>query len=280
MRDPCRLVQLCPCQHNRLQPKSLHPMKNRISLALLALLLSSPVLTLAQTKAGKIQAAYLCAFGRGADGGEINYWTGQPDQSVSQYVNLHRNFIRQSAGEREAVIRRSYQDAFGRPANDGEVKHWSQYNQTYAEMLNNHLNYIRDNGGVKDEVIRASYRQSFGREPQTGELTFWRQHTHTYNQLVAMHETWKQTNPSGANTGSANTSERNVKEGNLGSMMAAPVSRELVSQIQSVAGGSALINLNGARAVPTNGGGLIQNGGAYLIVKASPVLLDGLRGGK
>jgi hypothetical protein len=227
---------------------------------LLTLLLTSPVLTMAQTKAGKIQAAYLCAFGRPANQAEFNYWNGQPEQTtVSDYVNGHRAFIRQSKAEREAVIQRSYLDGMGRSAQSGEVQYWSKFNQTYGEMLTNHVNYLRGNLGEKDKVIQASYGRVFGRGPQAGELTFWRQQNHTYLQLIAMHESWKRRYPNQPNTG-----RKLMFFGPITSfVLSIATSVQTVAEIIAAGGGNILAQ--GAALIGNDGSTLVGNDGASLI---------------
>lgn len=257
--DPRSLNHHLCCAYQSVHDQPISIMKKIVVLFSLALLLASPLLTLARSKAGRIQAAYLCAFGRPANQAEFNYWNGQPEQTVSGYVNGHRAFIRQSQTEREAVIRRSYLDGMGRRANDGEVKYWGGFNQTYGEMLTSHINYLRANQGEKDKVIQASYLKVLGRGPQAGELTFWRQQTHTYLQLVAMHETWKRRYPNQPNTG-----RKLMFFGSIASFVQAIItSAQTVAEIVAAGGGNLLAQ--GASLIGNDGSTLVGNDGASLI---------------
>jgi hypothetical protein len=161
-------------------------------------------LSLGQSKDSKIVAGYIWGLGRTPSVNELTYWRGQADQSVKQYTELHRNWIRQNAEARTAVIRQSYMDAFGSQPTDAEIKYWSKFDQTFAEMQDNHLSFIRGNTGVRDDVIQASYRTAFGRAPQSGELSYWqRQGGLRYATLLVCHETYKKDNPQCTNCATA-----------------------------------------------------------------------------
>jgi hypothetical protein len=122
-------------------------------------------------RAGLIRDSYMAVFGRGPDGGELEFWLGQPAQTIHSLIETHRQFL---AEQWPGIVNDSYWAVFGRLPNSGEAAYWqSQAPRPLAGMVQNHLQFLAGDRGAKSGQIRDSYLAVFGREPSSGELDFW-----------------------------------------------------------------------------------------------------------
>ncbi len=211
----------------------------------------------AQTKDEIIHGSYFVAFGRTANSGELNYWRQNVrNQTISQMVSNHKNYIRSNQYEREQTVKRSYMDAFGwQPSND-ELRYWSGQNKTYGELMNNHINnWLNIYPDKKKHVIKQSYYKVFGRAANADELQYWMsQPTYSFVQLVATHSTWKQKNQS-------RSSVTGVKPNlNTNGISTAGLSPQAISGIIAAGGGN-VVAPGGGNIIAAGGGNVISAGG-------------------
>lgn len=223
------------------------------------------------SKAEKVVASYIVAFGRTPSQGELNWWMSQPDNSVDGYVNRHRSYIESNPGVRQDVIQRSYRFALNRAPSSGEVD-WHARNyprSTFAEKVQGHTQWLDTYPDKRREVIRASYRSAMGREPSEGEIRHWMQFRgQNFSTLTARHHQWlrESGNPRGAQVNTR-------------------LSTTVRSEIRRVAGGSALVTNGhevawggasrssvvpstltwGGQIISTGGGNIISTGGGNII---------------
>ncbi len=232
-----------------------------LTVALMGLLMVSTE-SVAQTKKSKILAGYFLAFGRGATDGEVNYWMGQPEKSVGDYVTMNKTWLQGQTGEATAVIQRAYADVLGRQPTGGEINNWIGAKLTYADLFSRNLAWMNGNPSGKQDAIRASYRAVFGREAQPGELTYWQnQGTIPYSKLVAVHQTWKNANTSGAGLCTGNSIACGTS---LGPVNTAAISSEMAGQFNAVTGAAAVMDRSGLTLVASGGGNLVASGGGNI----------------
>lgn len=238
-------------------------MKNLFLLAVALIgLLTVSTESVAQTKKSKILAGYFLAFGRGATDGELNYWMGQPEKSVADYVNTNKTWLQGQTGEATAVIQRAYADVLGRQPTGGEINNWIGYKLTYADLFSRNLTWMNSNPSGKQDAIKAAYRTVFGRDAQPGELTYWQsQTTMPYTKLVAAHQTWKNANSPGVCRGGSSVACGT----SLGPINTALVVPAMVGQFNAVPGASVVMDRSGFSLVASGGGNLVASGGGNLV---------------
>lgn len=124
----------------------------------------------AQVKAEKINLSYWYVFGRFPSAAEMNYWNGQPEQSLSSYISNHHNYLRSDRTSQVEAVRISYNDAFGRNPSQAESDYWVAQKNTYADMVNAHVKYLISDPNENKNTITRAYQQVLGRQPSSEEM--------------------------------------------------------------------------------------------------------------
>lgn len=209
--------------------------------------------------AQRVQASYLLAFGRAANGGEVTYWARQNVHSVGDLVNLHRQYLSRDAGTHRATIARAYIDAMGRNPTEAEITYWSRGTDTYSQLMKNHVSWLGGNPAEYENVIRRSYQYALGRQPTPAEIRYWKgQGTLSYAMLVACHEDWKRRNGAAAQK----TSGGLAIAANVPVLATLTVSPAIANEARAASG---LVSTNGGNVIAAGGGNVIAAGGGNVI---------------
>lgn len=242
--------------------------KTILSLMVLVIAVASFAQDANQLRRERIQAAYMLAFGRAPQAGEITYWQGRNESnSISELLKSHKAYIGQDAGTRTAAIKRAYIDAMGRNPSADEIKYWSSYNQTYTELMKNHVQWLGGNPAEYEKVIKSSYQFGLNRTPSTAEISYWKsQGIISYAMLVACHEEWKKKNPPSAQKTSGKTELSSSS--NLLSIV--PLSAGIAVEARAAAGltssaGSNMVAAGGGNMVAAGGGNMVAAGGGNMV---------------
>ena len=215
-------------------------------------------------KVQRIQASYMMAFGRPADGGEVNFWNGQPDQSIAQRLAGHRQYANNNEGFKRALISKSYIDGLGRSPKEAEIQYFLTRQDLYYTLMQTHVGWLAANPAEYEKVIRRSYQAVFNRTPSSAEINYWKnQGTLSYIVLIGCHEQWKRTN---GNT--EKTSGGASIGGGGGSLQTVPISSNIASEVKnlsSISVGGNVITAGGGNVITIGGGNVITAGGANVI---------------
>lgn len=214
-------------------------------------------LSLAQSKDEIINGSYFVAFGRFANGAELNYWRSNVgNKTIPQMVANHKEYLKSNQSERQQTVTRSYQDAFGWSPSRDELNYWTGQNKSYAELMNNHIsNWLNIYKDKKEHVIRQSYYKVFNRNATSDEVKYWMGlNTQSFVQLVAIHTSWKQKNQSASRMGSPSPNLRNNGISTFG--LSAAAAAQVVA-----AGGMNVIAPGGGNVIAAGGMNVISAGG-------------------
>lgn len=221
---------------------------------LLFLLAGSAFGLSAQTKAESINTGYFITFGRYPSDGEFKYWNGQPQQSISQYVENHKQYLSGNIDEKKGTIQRAFMDAFGWGPSSQELTSWSQQNKTYVELLNYNINtWLRPYPDKKATVIKQSYYKVFNRLPSEQELKYWAGQPQTYSfvQLVAFHTSWKIRN--------------NQQSSGIGLIMPNLNANNISTSALSPQAAASVVAAGGLNLIAPGGGNVVAAGGLNLV---------------
>jgi hypothetical protein len=144
-----------------------------------------------QSKAEKINLSYWYVFGRFPSTGEMNFWNGQAEQSLSSYISTHHNFLKADNNSAVEAVRISYKDAFGRFPSQGEIDFWSKQKRTYADLMNNHVLYLISDANENKSTINRAYQTVFGRQASADEINQWARGNCSYALLLACLQSYK-----------------------------------------------------------------------------------------
>jgi hypothetical protein len=147
--------------------------------------------THAQVRAEKINLSYWYVFGRFPSAAEMNYWNGQPEQSLSWYISNHHNYLRSDKTSQVEAVRISYIDAFGRNPSQAESDYWVVQKNTYADMVNAHVNYLISDSNENKNTIKRAYQQVLGRQPSSEEMNLWSRSNFSFVILNACLQSYK-----------------------------------------------------------------------------------------
>ena len=230
----------------------------KISIAfLLGILICSFTIKSFAQQDQRIHAAYMLAFGRDASQGEVNYWLTRGNLSVSQLVDLHKQYLSQDDYTHRTTIDRAYQDAMGRHATESEINYWKTGVDTYTALMRNHVQWLQGNPAEYENVIKRSYQYVFGRQPNSGELNYWKgQPVYSYVMLVGQHQDYQRRNI--AKESSAN--QVNLK--NAPSLVTVFLSPAIGAEALRAAG---LVSQGAGNLVSQGAGNLITNDGGSLV---------------
>lgn len=238
----------------------------KITILLLSIILYSFSLVTYAQQNDRIRAAYMIAFGRDANQGELTYWTSQGNLSVAQIVSRHKDYLSRDYGTQKTSIDRAYQDALGRYATQGEIDYWRKGNDTYSTLVQNHVSWLASNPAEYEKVIRRSYKFIFNREPSRGEINYWKgQGTYSYIILVGWHQDYKRRSQTGQ------TSDGKLNFSNASSVVSVNISTTVGNEIKSsgiVAGGAGNIISGGAGNIVAGGAGNVIAAGAGNVIAA------------
>jgi len=205
----------------------------------------------------RIQASYLLAFGRKATQSEVNYWLGQPDKTITEYLTNHRQFANSDKGTMKALIIKSYKDVLGREPTSSEVNYWMNKNMLYVDLTKNHVQWLAGNPSEYENVIRRSYQAILNRQPDAGEINYWKsQGTLSYVVLLSCHEEWKRANGQTAKK----TSGSNSISSSSSSLQTYLLSNKVANEVKIATG----IN-NSGNVIAPGGGNVIAAGGGNVI---------------
>ncbi|NCI52020.1 hypothetical protein GWC95_19000 [Sediminibacterium roseum] len=221
-----------------------------------------------QLRRERIQAAYMLAFGRAPQDGEISYWQGRNESnSIADLLRSHKTYIGQDVTTRTAAIRRAYIDAIGRNPSADEIKYWSAYNQTYTELMKNHVQWLSSNPSEYEKVIKNSYQFVLNRQPSSAEITYWKgQGVLSYAMLVGCHEDWKKKNPPSAQK----TSGKTEISSSSGYLSVVALSAGIAAEARIATGltsspGSNMVAAGGGNMVAAGGGNMVAAGGGNMV---------------
>lgn len=148
-------------------------------------------ISFAQSKAEKINLSYWYVFGRFPSNGEMNFWNGQAEQSLSSYISTHHNFLKADNTSAVEAVRISYKDAFGRIPSQGEIDFWSKQKRTYADLMNNHVLYLKSDANENKATINRAYQSVYRRQASSNELNQWTRGNCSYALLTACLQSYK-----------------------------------------------------------------------------------------
>jgi hypothetical protein len=148
-------------------------------------------ISFAQSKVEKINLSYWYVFGRFPSNGEMNFWNGQAEQSLSSYITTHHNFLKADNNSAVEAVRISYKDAFGRSPSQGEIDFWSKQKRTYADLMNNHVLYLLSDANENRATINRAYQAVLGRQASADEMNQWTRGNCSYALLLACLQSYK-----------------------------------------------------------------------------------------
>lgn len=216
-------------------------------------------------RAELIGRSYVAVLGRQPDSGELEFWLGQPAQTIWALFERHEQYLAEAW---PGVINDSYAAVCGRDPTDGEQDSWlSQPPRTLESMLRNHLQYFADDRDAWAGVIWDSYLAVFASGPTTGELDYWLGQTpRTIHTLIAAHREWLASNPEQA---PAADDSGGLALASRGAPPVAPSSPGLLASVSGgglvAAGGLNLIGQDGSGLVAAGAGNLVGNNGNTLV---------------
>lgn len=153
---------------------------------------------LAQDKKERIQASYMIVSGRAPKQGEVDHWMKQADLSISQLVDLHKQYIKQDKTFQREIITKSYIDALGRRPSEDEIKYWSTGVDTYTDLMKKHIQWLTGNPAEYEKTIKRSYKYVLSKLPNNDELTWWKaQGVYSFIALCGCHSDWAKRNNQG-----------------------------------------------------------------------------------
>lgn len=207
-----------------------------------------------QEKKEKIQASYMLAFGRQPDNGELNYWLSQPDKSVSQHLQNHRQYASSERSFKKSLIIKSYKDALGRTPSENEIKYWIDGTDLYIDLAQKHVQYLSTASAEYEAVIKRSYQFVLNRQPSSAEISYWKsQGTFSYMILVGCHEQWKKANGQAQKTSGSNTIAPSP------SLVVIPVSNKIANETK------AAINMNSGNVIAAGSGNVVAAGSGNVV---------------
>lgn len=170
-------------------------------ISLLGLITANAQLS-AQEKKERIQASYMIVTGRQPAQGELDYWSKQPDQTIGQLVELHKQYIPRDQNFHRNLIIKSYIDALGRKPSEDEIKYWMTGVDTYTDLVKKHIQWLTGNPAEYEKTIKRSYKWVLMRLPNNDELNWWKQQgVYSFIALCGCHSDWARRN----NIGDRNT---------------------------------------------------------------------------
>ncbi len=206
----------------------------------------------------RIRSSYMLVFGKDATDGEINYWKGQGNLSVSQLFDKHRQYFTTNAGPHRDLIIRSYVAAFGRNPSEGEINYYINGNLTYTELVNGHVGYLVRNNTEYEKTIKRAYQYALRRLPTKDEIGYaFVSGGLTYLFWIG----WLQDASHGKN--SINISNAPIFTGVRVSDKVALEARAASGLV--AAGGGNLVAAGGGNLVAAGGGNLVAAGGGNLV---------------
>ena len=207
-----------------------------------------------QEKKEKIQASYMLAFGRQPDNGELSYWLSQPDKSVLQHLQNHRQYASSEKSFKRSLIIKSYKDALGRTPNENEINYWINGTDLYIDLAQKHVQYLSSSLAEYEAVIKRSYQYALNRQPSTAEISYWKsQGTFSYMILVGCHEIWRKANGQAQKTSGGNVIAPTP------SLIVIPVSNKIATETK------AAINMSGGGVIAAGGGNVVAAGGGNVV---------------
>ena len=145
----------------------------------------------AQSKEEKINVSYWYVFGRFPNAGELGYWNGQPDQSISWYITNHQNYLRADDKSNTEAVVNSYKDAFGRQPNNGELEFWKKQKRSYADLMNEHVLYLLKDAAENKSTINRAYQAVYSRAASNEEMNYWTKSNFSYLILTCCLRSYK-----------------------------------------------------------------------------------------
>jgi hypothetical protein len=146
-----------------------------------------------QSKLEKINVSYWYVFGRFPSPQEQTYWNGQPDQSISWYINNHHTYLKADDASNTQAVTQSYKDAFGRQPSAGERDFWKKQQRTYADLMNEHVQYLLRDPAENRATIARAYQAVYNRAPSAGESGYLERSNLSYLMLTACLRSYKST---------------------------------------------------------------------------------------
>ena len=205
----------------------------------------------------RIRSSYMLALGRDANSGEVTYWAGQGNLSVSQLIERHRQYFVANAGPHRDLIVRSYVAAFGRNPSEGEIKYYINGNLTYTDLVKGHIGYLVRSNTENENTIRRAYQYALNRKPTQGEISFGvASGGLTYLFWVG----WLQDPAHGKNT---------ITVTNAPVLATVAVSDKVATEVKTAAGltsgSGTLIAAGAANMVAAGGGNMVAAGGGNMV---------------
>jgi hypothetical protein len=117
--------------------------------------------------------SYQTAFGRRPNSGELSYWTSVNDgrmQSLQSLVNNHRQWLRSSAEEREATVRRAFQTVFGHGVSQGQQ---SWYQGIVNDVAARGTTYVELRETLANAFVDSAYSQLLQRTAEASGRRGW-----------------------------------------------------------------------------------------------------------
>jgi hypothetical protein len=208
----------------------------------------------------RIRASYILAFGINASQGEVDYWKTRGNLSISQLLELHRQYFATSPNIQKQTIGRSYVDAFGRWPSIPEIDYYMKGKSNYSELMKGHMSWLRGNAGEYVESIKRSYQKVFNRQPNQGEIDYWKPYFLSNVMLIAYHNDYKNKSTKG------NTVNMSASPYIVSVAVSAAVANEARTAAGIVAqGGGNIVAQGGGNIVAQGAGNIVAQGGGNIV---------------
>lgn len=212
-----------------------------------------------QLKRERVTSSYMLTFGRQPNSGELNYWMGRENLSVSQLVNLHSQYLNTNNDEKRKVVIKAFKDSYGYVPNESQVKQNMSSSFNYSQWMNNHLNFLRSSTQDWNNMISKVYSNVCARSATDNDRRSWQQNkAMPYYIVAAIVEKWHK----------ENLASKQLRVNNNSSFMnlfglSNPVANEVAKVV--AAGGLNVIAPGGGNVIAAGGGNVVAAGGGNVI---------------
>ena len=229
--------------------------------ATLATVLTLPVFAQSeqQLKRERVTSSYMLTFGRQPNSGELSYWVGRENLSVSQLVNLHNQYLQSNNDEKRKVVTRSFKDSYGYNLNEGDIKKNMLLPYNYSQWMENHLNFLRSNSQAWNDMIAKVYWNVCNRGATDNDRRSWKQNdAKPYYLIAGVVDKWNK----------ENSGSRQLKlDGNSNFVNVFNISNTVAREVAGVvaAGGGNVIAAGGGNVIAAGGGNVVAAGGGNAV---------------
>jgi hypothetical protein len=162
----------------------------------------TPLASLANEWAERVDAAYLLAFGRTPSVEEKDRWLKQvPSLTVPELFSRLRAQLQDDAAAQRSTAVQAFRDAFGRAPIDVDLRTAGTgpaAGLTYTEHVQRHLQTLAADPASYQQVLNRAYQLLLRRDVYPEEIEYWKKHdTLSFALLVGCIEDWARRNQPG-----------------------------------------------------------------------------------